>query len=334
MIRFQGMRLPLLALTAALACTTRSALADDVQLAPEDTKKGAQTTFRAANDLFDAGRYEEALTAFRASYEIVHSPNSHLMIARALRELGRLVEAYEELTATVKEARAAGERYERTAEVAQDELDELTARLGTVTFDIVGANEPATVRIGDRTFEGDALAVPHKVEPGEIVAIAETPSGEVAEARATVEAGAEATLTLDLTPAPAEPASAPEPEPGPVEVSSSGIPLRTWAYVAGGVGVAGMAAFGALGAISNSKFSDLEKACPDKRCPPDQQGTIDDGKTFQMIANIGLGVGIAGIGTGVVLFLLSDPPSREKQALSRTPRVSVGLGSVSVRGRF
>ena len=56
--------------------------------------------------LYDAKHYAEALTAFRASHDVVKSPNTRLMIARCLRELGRLGEAYAETAATIAEAEA------------------------------------------------------------------------------------------------------------------------------------------------------------------------------------------------------------------------------------
>src|SRR5262245_59449258 len=53
---------------------------------------------------FKAGRHADAAQSFKASYEIVASPNSHLMFARALRDSGELEAAFEELGATQKEA--------------------------------------------------------------------------------------------------------------------------------------------------------------------------------------------------------------------------------------
>jgi hypothetical protein len=84
---------------ATIAGWTLSAGAAGVPVdqASNDQLRAAQKTFRVADDLYDAKRFEEALTADRASYDIVASPNSRLMIARSLRELGRLEQAYHEL---------------------------------------------------------------------------------------------------------------------------------------------------------------------------------------------------------------------------------------------
>jgi hypothetical protein len=88
--------------------------------------------------------------------------------------------------------------------------------------------------------------------------------------------------------------------------------LRPYAYVAGGVGVAGLATFAIFGLMANSTFSDLQKACPPAQggCPPgaNKSGEISSGQTQQTVANIGLVAGLVGAAAGVTLFILSMPP--------------------------
>ena len=58
--------------------------------------------------------------------------------------------------------------------------------------------------------------------------------------------------------------------------------------------------------MANSNYSDLQNAChPATACPSGKSGEIDSGKTDQLIANIGLGVGIVGVAAGATLFVLS-----------------------------
>jgi hypothetical protein len=59
---------------------------------------------------------------------------------------------------------------------------------------------------------------------------------------------------------------------------------------------------------------------------------VDDGKRFQTFANIGLAVGIIGVGTGVTLFFLSAPSSSSSGG--GAPAVAVAPGYVAVKGRF
>src|SRR6185503_10233169 len=94
---------------AALVCSTALAFAGGIPVdqASNAQWKAAQKTFRVGDELYDGKRFSEALTAYRASYEIVASPNSRLMIARCMRELGRLSDAYTEFEGAVADAQAA-----------------------------------------------------------------------------------------------------------------------------------------------------------------------------------------------------------------------------------
>ena len=67
-------------------------------------REQAQTHFLKGKASFDRNDLPGALEEFRASLEIVASPNARLYVARTLREMGRLVEAYAEFGRTAAEA--------------------------------------------------------------------------------------------------------------------------------------------------------------------------------------------------------------------------------------
>jgi hypothetical protein len=113
----------------------------------------------------------------------------------------------------------------------------------------------------------------------------------------------------EVTPAASPYGDAPPAKDAPKEEAESGKPgpLRPYAYVAGGVGVAGIAGFIAFGAMGHSKQSDLDSSCgPTHTCA---KSDVDSIKTKYLLADISLGVGIVGLGTGVALFFLSQPKS-------------------------
>ncbi len=128
-------------------------LAGDVRSAEKDQKVGAQKTFEAGTKLYDSRHFEEALAAFRASYQIVASPNSRLMIARCLRDLGQSAAAYREYDAVAAEATERGERYRSTAEAAAEEREELKAKIALLTVRVAEPPPGLTVKVGDASVD-------------------------------------------------------------------------------------------------------------------------------------------------------------------------------------
>jgi hypothetical protein len=319
-------------LGAALSFAAVRASAGDVQSAERDQRAGAQKTFEAGSKLYDTRHYEDALAAFRASYQIVASPNSRLMVARCLRDLGRNVEAYREYDAVAAEASRSGERYKSTGAAATEERDELRPKVALLTVRVADAPPAFTVKVGQATLAAGEIGAAVPFDAGPLVVTAEAPDGATARAEVTLTAGAASEVELRLAKKVEAPVAAPPP-PAPVApppAPSSSTPLRTWAYVAGGVGGAGLITFAIFGAMTSSKYSSLESACPDKQCPPDKQGDIDAGKTYQTVANVGLGVGLVGIAAGATLFVLSLNQPKDESA----PKVGLGLGTATVSGRF
>jgi hypothetical protein len=83
--------------------------------------------------------------------------------------------------------------------------------------------------------------------------------------------------------------------------SASSHSLRPVSYIVAGVGVAGLAAFGILGTLSDKEFSRLQSACPNgKGCDPGYRDNATRGQTYQTIANVSLGVGAAALVSGIV----------------------------------
>jgi hypothetical protein len=91
--------------------------------------------------------------------------------------------------------------------------------------------------------------------------------------------------------------------------------------------VLGVASFVVFGALSNAQFSDLEQGCPDRHaCSPSLRTHQTRGQSYQTVANVSLGVGVAALGTGVALWILGAPKN--------STEVAVGPTGVAVRGAF
>jgi hypothetical protein len=339
-----GARLAALGIGLMTVASAAVALAEgaSVDAASKEQTVAAQKAFEAADVLYDAKHFTEALAAFRASHDVVKSPNTRLMIARSLRELGRLGEAYSEAKAALVEAEEVSQRHPRyteTAKAAREDLKALEARVGFVKVDLtkVADTEDLSAKIGERSFDaatlGDAIAVTPGATP-----IVVTAGDKKYHRDLSVAAGSTQTVSVDFAPAgsmdsdeAAEPKAAePPPEaPGVVARVGPDSSMRTWAYVAGGIGAAGLVTFGVFGLLNNSSYSSLDDECPSGRCPPGRNDDIEAGRRYQLIANVGLGVGIVGVAAGTTLFLLGSKSSEQPQTALR-----IAPGAVSVESRF
>jgi hypothetical protein len=126
-----------------------------------------------------------------------------------------------------------------------------------------------------------------------------------------------------------------EPPNVPPEPRPSGEFLRPYAYVAGGVGLAGVVTFAVLGATGKSRENELRRRCVDQ-CDP---GDVDSIRTKYVVADVALGVGIAGLGSAVALFLLSQPKHDTTTGMRRSRTVfdvrpAPGSAVVTFSGAF
>jgi hypothetical protein len=332
-------------LSASTLCPSLWAQGATVETASSEQKKTAQEKFGEGMAAQKKGDHEAALTAFRASYDAVASPNSHLMVARELAELGRSDEAYAEYEKTVAEADAAAttdKKYAQTAKAAKKEYDEARTKIALLIVNVTGGTPGDRVTINGKEIDRSQLGKAMPVMPGPVRIELTTSTGKEVSEEVNAEAGGSPTVTLTVPAAGGEPIRDEGGSEEGVEAKlDKNTSLRTWAYVAGGVGIAGLVTAGVFTILNNGKHSKLEDECKDGICPKSLEEDKDAGETYQTIAQIGLGVGIVGLAAGTVLFILSSD-SKEKATSRRerpkppAPRIDVGVGPrwVSVNGTF
>jgi hypothetical protein len=135
-----------------------------------------------------------------------------------------------------------------------------------------------------------------------------------------VAAGALQTITL--TAAAATPGGATATlQPPAADADGPGFGLvRGLGIGVAALGVGGFVTF-AVGTVqANDAFSTLEASCPVGPClDAETQDTISSGKTAEVVANIGLGVGIAGVVAGTFMLIFGGPSETEKTAWEPTP---------------
>lgn len=339
----------LISLSAATLASDALAQGIPVEQATDEQKTQAKVQYDKAKAAYDAKRYDEALAAYQSSYGIVASPNSRIMIAQVLNDMGRSDEAWAEATATAEAAQAAAAsnpKYQDTANAARTLADAIRPQIGLVTVNMATTASPdARLMVGGREVPRDAWGKPVPVKPGSITV--ELTGSEPKQVE--VAAGADATVEIG--------AGAPPPPPPPdVEITED--EASNWlrdnrlylAAGAGGVGVVGMVLFGVLGGMAQSNYSELEDNCPGGVCPTSYQDTADSGKGYQTGANVTLVIGIVGLaaGAGLLVWDLVDQPAEgegtegggegteptaDAVARGRT-QLFVGPGSLGLRGTF
>lgn len=309
-----GTKLAYLTLACALVGNTARAAGVDPTAATPVQREQAQTRFKAGQELLKQNKYKEALVELRGSIDIVQSPNSRLLIARCLMKLGRLVEAYAEFGRTIvegKEMAREDQRYDKVADSASDERDEVEKLIGLVTVTVTHATDATTLRVGDEDTRRGAWGEPTPVMPGTSQIVVQTPGRKAVTQSITLSAGGKQTIALDAGTDPiGTTTNATAPSDATTTHADSGFDktkLRPYAYAAGAVGVIGMAVFVIEGLGANSTYSSLQAACNNGPCPASKADDISSGKSQQTLANVGLAVGLVGLAAGGVLFVLSLP---------------------------
>ncbi len=321
------------------------ATADGVSVnsANEKQLEEGKVLYAKGVEALDAGKHDEAAKRFRESFEVVASPNSRLMLARALIKLDRLDDAYRELEATLalaKDLARGAEKYQKTVDSAQDEMDSLRKKLAFLTV------EPG-VRV---SLDGSEVSPSEwnkelPLKPGAVEIHLEHEDGRSSDKKLDLVAGEMHTIAADLPPPAgrttvvekvkhvekAEDEQAP-PSSVPCESPPSAgdsLDRDTVGWITLGVGVAGLAMFGTFTAINEVSVGNVKKSCNRSTCP---EGAVDDGKTKGTNAGLsyaGLGIGILGAGIGSYLLLTGGESSTEPKLA-----LQVGPGSAMVHGQF
>jgi tetratricopeptide (TPR) repeat protein len=305
-------------------------------------REQAQAHFLKGKTAFESNDMTTALEQFRASLEIVASPNARLYVARTLRELGRLVEAYEEFGRTAAEAKEHERedgRYGKAAQAALAERASIAPQIAFVKLTIKDANDATTVNVQGSPLVRAGWTDPVPVKPGDVEIEVVTPGVLPIRKTVSVRAGKQMPLEVDAmapgggalggTGGPPGPTVATAPETSDAHAG------RHWmlpAAIAGaGVGVLGMIIFTAAGVASNNTYSDLQKQCGAGPCPASLSGEVSRGKTEQAVANTGLVFGILGLAAGAALFTLWVLPHKHASA---SASLLVGPGSLGLAGTF
>lgn len=279
--------------------------------------------------------YSTAVDRFSRADALVHAPTLMIDWARSLVGLGKLVEAQERYEQIIREGvdAKAPKSWQHALTDATNEVAALKPRLAWVTITVNGGTD-ARVTIDGTAVPPAAIGVRRAVNPGARMVRVTAPGFLPQKMPLDLAEGAEGAADFNLQPDPAavvKPAPAPAPE-APAEPQAHD---PTLAYVALGVGGAGLIVGGVTGVLALSKRSALAKVChPDGDCSSQEKSTLSSYHTFGTISGIGFGVGLAGVGAGLALWFVNRDATPAPAEHGLVVRPYVGVGSVGAQGSF
>jgi hypothetical protein len=152
---------------------------------------------------------------------------------------------------------------------------------------------------------------------GNHLILVKVPGREDQRIELTLSAGDRRILDIDLTP--------------PADVRASR--RRTLAYLAGTVGVAGVAVGVVTGIMTINAASTYEDHCRSGQCDAEGLEAASTGRRYEVVSPIAFAVGALGLGTGAYL-LLTAPSAKNGITARVTPLVSPRLGGVALHASF
>ncbi|MBW2456474.1 MAG: hypothetical protein JRI68_18295 [Deltaproteobacteria bacterium] len=292
----------------------------------------SNTRAQAPQQLYDeglkdmlAGQFEVGCPKIERSYGLDPLPGALFTLAACYARWGKTHSAvlrYQEFLGKVATLPQA-ERDEQQQRVvtASEKLIAMQPQVPHLTLDL-DPSLPADTQVEmDGTVVAPAtLGLAQPVDPGEHRFVVRTADGRMAEQVEHIQAGSSQRVTLQ---APGEVAPVAPLEPDePDEGGDFLFPMKTWALIAGGVGVAGIVVGGVTGGLVFAKKGDVEDNCADQVCNQDGKDAADSAATLGMVSNVTFAVGIVGLAAGTALWFLApdDEAAGEEQAM----RVTIG----------
>jgi hypothetical protein len=295
-----------------------------------DLTNRARAAFLRGTELAKAGHWSDALEAFEQSSELKPHPVTTYNIAYCERELGRQLRAWTSFSRAL-EAHAAPDGDQLPADLlysAEVYRSELESKLARISIRIPGG---ATLAVDGEplTKSGDNDSFDLLLEPGMHTFRVSTTAERATELRRELVSGHNQMLVLELAPETPAPVAVPVSRARQAHSATPRAPARdyTWPIVAYGVGAVGLGVGAVFGLRALDQERELEKICPDRRCPARYEDQLDAANRDALLSTAGFGVAVAGAALGTYLLLTLEP---ERPAVAP----ELGLGWAGVRGAF
>ena len=327
----------------------------------------AEALFQSGLEKMKAGQFADACTAFQGSEDADPSPGTEINLGTCNEKQNKLASAWGWYNTAAGSADRRGQT--DRAKKARDEADRLKPLLHYVVINTKAPAEEMKVTRDNVGVPSAALGTPIPIDPGEHL-IRVTAKGKRAWSGTVKTDDKPGTTAFDVPPLEDEPvatggagaggAGAAGGDTRSASGGGSGNAQRTVGFIVGGAGILALVAAGGIQifnlAVTVSKRDDQKNAATTNKCDlgadenaqpavaaPACSGSsgivhsyksYDDAAHSNQLAAIIVGaVGVAALGTGIVLLVTA--PSGEKTGQAK-PRIlpTFGPGSAGVIGTF
>jgi Tetratricopeptide repeat len=290
----------------------------------------ADALFKQGLSQMQAGKFTAACPAFAESQRLDPQPGTLFTLAECEAKAGKVASAathYDDYLSLYSRMTADEKRRQRGRDkVAEKTRAEIAPKVPKLTLRLPkDAPSGVVVERDGVTLGGAALGIPLPADPGEHV-IRIMLGANSKEQRVTLAVGENREIELELPQAdapdaPESPATSPATQSPAADHGTGGGGGKTLAWVAGGIGVAGLAVGGVTGAMVFGKKGTIKDHCDGTVCDQTGKDAADSAKTLGLVSTIGFGVGIVGIGTAAVLLLTGGSSSSPGKDAKSAPVV-------------
>jgi hypothetical protein len=306
-----------------------------VRAQPSDTfqKAQAEALFQEGRALVASGDCKEAIPKLEASEALETSTGTLLNLGTCYEKLGKTASAWVSYRRAAALARARGQTEREGA--ARERVKALEPELSYIEIEVPNPAADLELTLDGKRIDPAVYGSAFPVDPGARALVASRP-GHVAWRSSVQVPDKRGSLRIEIPAlepvATSEPASPPATRrPAPPRRNGerrppAGSSQKTWALVAGGVGVVGVGVAGVFSLLAVGKNSDSKEHCDpgdESRCSARGDELRDRARSYADVATVGSVVGALGLGAGVVLWVTAPTGESRWSARIEGSRLSL-----------
>jgi hypothetical protein len=281
--------------------------------------EAARVAFEACRVAEDQGDFARACDQCGESFKLVQSQAAAAGLSRCEEARGRIAMALQHEERGLKLLRPTDPNYAARKTLAENRIRSLLQRVPTLR--LVWHDQGVQLKIDNTLVSQGAESL--RLDPGahalEVTAVGHDAVKQTITLAESEERTFEVLRGPELTGAPS--GRLPGEEPAPAADDGDG--QRLAAFVVGGIGVLGVVGFAITGGLVLDRQATVDADCDSvtRRCANGSEEAAAEGRTLNVVNAVALGLGAAGLATGLILYVTAPDGSTEPAA------VEVGLAS-------